>query len=210
MTIRQWLNNPSDFETGRLLYDRYGKNGHLKQQFAAGRLHGKLIYELGKLVGVDDTINTNNGIRDTVIPFSIELLEREESKPPIPLVTIEPQKVNYEEDATLKKLYQERSILHQSLRTSTSKEARKEAAERIEELTDQIEEIILPKSKIKQTESIIDHGNAIINDIGKLKRIQNLKTYISKHKNNPKRTDDVVAWTEEKERLEKELNNEKA
>src|SRR4051812_39965982 len=60
MTIHEWLRNPSDFETGRQLYDKYGTLQALKKAFARGELYDNLVYELGKIAeGMPEVISVN-------------------------------------------------------------------------------------------------------------------------------------------------------
>lgn len=78
MTIHEWLRNPSDFETGRQLYEKYGTLQALKKAFARGELYDNLVYELGKIAeGMPEVPSeTKSAIPETKKPV-LEILEED-------------------------------------------------------------------------------------------------------------------------------------
>ena len=59
--ITQWLTGDQDFETGRILYDKYGKSPSQKRIYAVSGASKKnlssLVYELQKLIRFDKPVS---------------------------------------------------------------------------------------------------------------------------------------------------------
>lgn len=82
MTIRQWLENPSDFNVGADLYERYGDlQGFKRTLRRAGEseaLKMQLIYELSKHQGVDEPSGVHES--DITPPPAAQSVEDSEVK----------------------------------------------------------------------------------------------------------------------------------
>ena len=60
--IKAWLQGPREYNEGVKLYDTYGFNKALKNSFSCGEtqiLKEMLVYELGKMIGLDETALKN-------------------------------------------------------------------------------------------------------------------------------------------------------
>lgn len=104
-----------------------------------------------------------------------------------------------------KGMYKEASFLHSRL--AIVPEGRKDAAFRILELFKQIEPIWQMLNQYKASgklPEVVQPKKTSIAD--SMKRVNNLKTYISKYKNTEARKDDVEKWMQEMQKLTEEIN----
>lgn len=188
MTIHQWLQSGQDYQTGVTLYSQYGTSSVWKILFAQSETE----YNQEKLVELLTEIAGNQKPEPTPTQTdSNGLIEKIKSK--------------------WLPLYKRMSHLHAQL-VHVSQVERGEMAFEILELEQQInalwkqEKYVRIYGKQPDVAVIESTQHDLSTDIGIQKRILNLRVSISKHRNNPKRTQDVEKWEVEKQLLEDKLN----
>jgi hypothetical protein len=189
MTLQQWLQDPSDYEIGRKLYEQYGRNNNLKKLFKNGRLKDKLIYELCKVLVESGNVvigvpGVTIGEPDfQLLPFVLNSSESEirvsesqtedsERKDPLPEgiefdsllsgMKEEPLDNPILDDINeqLTPLYRKRTILHSQLEAFPNDEERKAAAYGILDYTEQIEKLLDTKNYVEQHGTLPDQRPA--------------------------------------------------
>jgi hypothetical protein len=209
--IEHWLNSDRNYDSGTLLYNLYGNNHNLKRVFMRGPDEyniEKLASELGEI----------KHLGNQVVPVIVTApLPDQPATPVIPtydrqvlLVSEKPAK--YDELHKLwKDAYKNASYLQQhKLGKDQSKEVRAEAAK---EIMDLFGKVITPAwDQLAHFDEYGTFPEEIVEvkvyetEVDILKRRNNLRTYITKFKDDPKKASSIEGWKKEMDDLNIKLN----
>ena len=222
MTIREWLNNPSDFEIGLLLYEKHGTSGNLKRLMRIGgdtpKWRKTLMYELGKLQdkGSPVKINIGSSKEPDIIytpPAEEKSIKEEYVRSNYKAVTnalASSPDVN-ELDATWKDLYKRCNHIKSTLSLTMDPEERRKA---VLYILDTFDHEIHPL--MQKVDYYHEHGSLPPEEVIKVKsmdplslvsRRNYLRSYISKAKKGDKylKADKIPEWQSEILAIESEL-----
>lgn len=127
MTIREWLSSIRNYDTGRLLYEKHGNNVTLKRTFNRGISDynkEKLVYELEKLVGVDEV-----DVPKVIVAPEFQHVKVVFKNEPVDISTLPADLL--EKHVRKGKLFQEASYTHAQLHHLKTDEERLEYAKKI-------------------------------------------------------------------------------
>lgn len=222
MTIRDWINNPSDFNTGLELYQKYGtRHHHVKMVANRGDTPANrqdLIYELGKLVGRDEIVPVAvlEPVSATPAKLTAYVSVQEVASSQKGKIEFPPEVEALRKEAIDKK--NRASFLHHQVFTKNY-ESKEERAKDSNEILDLMDEV---KSSWDKIDYFKEHGKLpevpepvakVLSDnpIELLMRRNTLRTYISSARkgNHPRRKPEhIPAWEAEIEQIELKLNEE--
>lgn len=213
--IEQWLNGPRDYMAGVALYLTYGNNMNLKRVFS----HGPSDYNVEKLAYELEHIKHLGEATEKKKPVHVPQLPPQEYVPPVEPAPDRSQYVIQEKPELYHQLhrewrqfYKQASHLHQTqLGMDQHKNDRGKAARQIIEL---FENEISPRWEM--LDYFEEHGHfpevtkpepiQYVTAADMLKRRNNLRTYITKYQDNPKKITQLAAWRKEIEYLNEKLN----
>jgi len=186
-TIIKYLGGEKNWTEGMALYQKFGKNEGLKRMFErigdTSYNRSKLMEELLKLA--------QKPPKGKPRIKTVKSVTRPEEGDPKPKGL-----ANHPE---VKKLYQERSMLHAQLMQVQTEGERKGHAFRILELTKQVEDFLYGRKPLKK-------DKALPKDRAEMKqRILNNRGYISRFKDRPDKIDEVLRRRVENDQLEQLL-----
>jgi chaperonin cofactor prefoldin len=235
MTIHEWLRNPSDFETGRQLYDKYGTLQALKKAFARGELYENLVYELGKIAeGIPELPSETKTIvsesKKPVLEISEDDLiiienERDEAVERVEELEEQVDDLTNENEELTDELQDLKEGIYKAVCSEEQNQKLRPLYNERSFLHNNLELLSTDKERYDSAlriEELTDQIEKILNPPSeppvkelydfthlspeqKLKELQNIRSRISKQKKNKKRADDVAVWMKQKQILEKEL-----
>lgn len=205
--IKNWFNTGKPYAKGVAIYEQLGGNETLKKLFAQKETafnKRSLEAELAMLLHrpnkqLLDTANFKQHTPTVHTPIDISALPE----------VLQKQNVRKGE------LYIQATRLHEQLTHLSTDQERFDCAKKILDNFEEIKVIWadldyfqankqLPEKYIPKTVSMDTTFT-----IADMERLRNLRTYLSKHKNNPKRQQDIKHWQIEVAQLEKKKNGSK-
>lgn len=207
--IRKWIEEDQDFYLGVNLYAKCKFNKRLLSRFMEKGPDdynmGKLRHELKKFL----PFKASSIIRTTPKAFNPPVRSQHHTQHHLIVEEINAPPAINAIIAERNKLYRERDHLHAQL-TYISKSERYKFAKRIMELTDKIDTCWLKLDKYRNKGSAPVHVEPIPpEDIAKkMRRIQNLRTYITRYQKKLQAPPDMKSkesWTEKLQTFKNEL-----
>lgn len=200
--VRQWLSSPRNYEQGLALYKNYGTSNALKLVLAIG----STPYNRTKLAELLQNL-LPPALPKPVIATPVQT-KAAATTTPKPEITGPDQQL--EQD--WKGLYKDAAFLHGQLHTAKTDAERKDLAAAILDNFDAIGKIDNQQEYVKEHGKLPPSG-ATPKPVADLTAIEisnellNLRSKISKQKNNPKRAAEVATWLERKKQLEEALSH---
>lgn len=200
-SISTWLNGPRNYEQGVKIYNEFGTSDAMKAVFGFGNTsfnRTKLAELLEELLPAPEPAKPAIAVTHPlhIIPDTISLTSGKRSE-------------ETQLSEQWKPLYKDAAFMHGQLSMATTDDDRKQLAFSILDNFEKMEGIWDQEEYLKQHGHLPPSGTtpeiSSLDSLGKYKRLKNLRTYVTKHKNNPKRAADVVAWETEVRQLEEEL-----
>lgn len=197
--IKNWLDSSRDYDSGVTLYDKYGNSAVLKGVFAMGPTpynRKKLEDSLQLIV---DSWSVNDALRQAQGDFR-------------PFGKLNVKDVDSVEQGfkdRMRPLFQEGSYLHKRLSDDITMEERRVAAFRILEIfEEELPRIYSERDYYREHGKVRDldaenralrqaKGGYETDPMKMMKRMNNLRTYISKYKDKGSRAEDVANWRDE-------------
>jgi hypothetical protein len=196
IAISNWLRSEQDYQAGLALLEQHSGEGPLIRLLKTGDspyTRAKLLQELQQLV-------TQPGPEKPLISDQLPI-----PVPPEQITRLIEQR---------KKLYKESARLHSQLTLLASDRERLEHALTIRKNFRLVNQYWAQIKQFEQTGQLPQpEADPVLlppvpaEPVAMLERLRNVRTYISKHKNNPKRADDVAGWTIERDELERRLKD---
>jgi hypothetical protein len=195
IAISNWLRSEQNYSEGCVLFEQYGTNEPLKRLLKTGEspfTRIKLLEELSMLASKPSTASAGVPAQpEKPIPDTVKQLNED--------------RVN---------LFKQTARLHAQLPLLATNEERLQYALTIKQNFRLINQYWAQLRQFEQTGQL-PTPPAPAEPIPLLptdplqmhERLRNVRTYICKHRNNPKRADHVAGWITERDELERRLNN---